>query len=227
MKCLFPFLLYCGLFAFFSCTSRSDELKSKITLMKSTSISLQTAQMNRILPMETVSHTDIKDLKGKYKFVVYSDTSDCSGCYINRLSMWNDLLYLEDSYEDFSFVFIVEARNNENNKLAELIRTCGLKHEVYIDNNLSFRKFNTHIPKEAIFHSFLINKDNNVVIVGDPMYNEHFEKLLVNYLESNCSKRAYTPNFNTCIVFQNEKMESLFKKVIANEKKRHKKKDAA
>ena len=50
MKCLFPFLLYCGLFAFFSCTSRSDELKSKITLMKSTSICLQTAQMNRILP---------------------------------------------------------------------------------------------------------------------------------------------------------------------------------
>ena len=58
-----------------------------------------------------------------------------------------------------------------------------------------FYIINPHIPDNEMFHTFVINNEGKVLMVGNP--------------------------------FANEKMEALFKKVIANERKKQKAKKAA
>ncbi len=67
---------------------------------------------------------------------------------------------------------------------------CGLEHSVFLDTCNVFKKTNPQMPDNEMFHTFVINKEGNVLMVGNP--------------------------------FANEKMEALFKKVIAKEREKKK-----
>ena len=127
--------------------------------------------------------------RSKLKLIVYADTSDCSLCFLNHLSLWNDFLPLEKKYNGaISFVFIIEARQNESSTLYNQLLTTGLNHPIFIDDKLSFRKSNPHIPKEALYHTFVLDEKNNIVLVGNPLKNEEIEKLLYELIETKCSR---------------------------------------
>ncbi len=73
-----------------------------------------------------------------------------------------------------------------------LLKQYHLRNAIYIDTCNAFLDANPQIPDNEMFHTFVINKDGKVLMVGNP--------------------------------FANEKMEALFKKVIAKERKKVKNK---
>lgn len=152
-----------------------DNIKHKLSQMYGSKIDLSVSEMMIVMPDET--YADRLNTEGM-KLVVYSDTSDCSQCYINHLNSWNEMLAQEDSFPHFSLVFIIEACDGECNTLKRLLEQSGLRHSVFIDVNSSFRRKNPHLPKESFFHTFLINEKNEVCLVGDPLRNEAIEKML-------------------------------------------------
>lgn len=125
----------------------------------------------------------------KLKLVVYADTTNCSLCFLNHMNIWNDFLPLEKKYNGaIRFVFIIEARHNESRLLYNMLGSIGLNHPIYIDEKLAFRKSNPHIPGESIYHTFVLDENNNILLVGDPLRNEEIEKLLYELIEVKCSR---------------------------------------
>lgn len=119
--------------------------------------------------------------------VVYADSLTCSPCYIKGLSNWNAYLFNEDKY-NLTFDFVVSIKRKEKQRTEVLFSNCGLEHSVYLDTCNAFRKANPNFPSNKLFHTFVVNNEGKVLMVGNP--------------------------------FQDEKMEALFQKVIAREKKR-------
>lgn len=52
-----------------------------------------------------------------------------------------------------------------------IIETSNLIYPIYLDDNNLFGELNQFIPKEPQYHSFLINKDRKIMIVGGPFHN--------------------------------------------------------
>lgn len=131
----------------------------------------------------------------KFRLLYYLDRERCMSCFLSQLVEYerDNLWYLCNSEVEMVYIFDLDKENYY--LLEDELVNARFQGTVYIDTCHAFLQANPHIPDNELFHTFVINDEGKVLMVGNP--------------------------------FQNEKMESLFKKVIANEKKRHKKKDAA
>lgn len=162
-----------------------NSIEEEIKIMKETPILLPFDEMEIVNVDSCESNSTEK--KGM-SLVIYSDTIDCSKCFINKLYLWNELLDWESKY-NLSFVFIIEARRFETFPLKQLISESGLKHSVFVDEKHAFRKSNPNIPDNLMLHIFLLDKNNNVVLVGNPVLNEEMEKLFKKVIINEQKKR--------------------------------------
>lgn len=158
-------------------------MKHKLTRMYGSKVELNVLGMTKVMPETKCSDRLVPD---GLKLVVFSDTSNCSACYIEHLKLWNDIVAMEDSIQCFSAVFIVEARCGEKNALRKLLECSGLRHSVYIDDSGVFRRGNPHLPDESLFHTFLLDENDEVVLVGDPLRNEAIGVLMRKAIKNRC-----------------------------------------
>lgn len=170
-------ILFILSFLLLSCQSK--DVRNKLIMMRQKKIEVDVSGMKCV----NLGEKSTNQINSNSRIlVVYSDTSNCSQCYIDRLCMWNDLLVWEDKYPDFKFQFVIQARKNESDILERLLKSSKLKHDVYIDDKSRFIKTNPHIPDESMFHVFLLDKEGHVVIVGNPLYNERIERMIIDAL---------------------------------------------
>ena len=161
---------------------QSNNIAEQIKLFCSTKVELPVTSMIKLYPEEKFDDTTvIKDMT----MIIYIDSATCQSCAFKSLYKWNDII---NNNKNVEFKFIVDNRDVEyvNNKF---IRSF-LKHEILVDTGSVFLEKNPLFPTNNLLHSFMINKEHNVIYVGSPIANE--------------------------------KMEALFKKVIANEQKKKK-----
>jgi hypothetical protein len=71
-----------------------------------------------------------------------------------------------------------------------VLLTLTLKESV----TYSFRRANPHIPDDPLFHTFVLNEQDSVVLVGDPFKNEKMEKLLLKVIEKEKQRRKKDKN---------------------------------
>ena len=57
-----------------------------------------------------------------------------------------------------------------------------ISSQIYLDSANVFARQNQHVPNDVLFHTFLLDEDLNVVIVGDPVRNEEINKIFWNIL---------------------------------------------
>ncbi len=118
----------------------------------------------------------------KYKMIVFTDSSECSSCAIKSLNQWNKLLYMEDKGKvKFYFVFSLIKGNAQEIHYA--YRISGLNHPIYVDTCNAFLRANPHIPSNPLFHSFLLDENDSVILVGNPVRNKKIEELFFKILE--------------------------------------------
>jgi len=160
-----------------SCSSQNS-VKDNIKKMKDSPICITENNMKKWVPQNNNSATKV-DTK-KFSFIVYADSSQCSSCFINGLKEWNELLGLENSKKyNIQFVFILEPRLGECNLTWHRLNNSHFNHVVFIDKQYLFRKTNPQIPNERMYHTFLLDSNNNVVLVGNPITNEKIKKMML------------------------------------------------
>ena len=165
-------------------------VETKISRMKEKPIILPLDSMDVWTPHERIS---IDASKSKYKMIVYLDTTNCSSCALKHMFVWNDFLQYSEEHDDIlDFVFIVEARRGEDKSLKDMMYMTTLKHSIYIDNNQVFTRNNPSVPSETMFHTMLLNKNINVILVGDPCKNEKIEKKLMQIVNERKTDRHAT-----------------------------------
>jgi len=113
------------------------------------------------------------------KIVVWCDSIGCcSSCRIKRLLEWNEF---GDVFEP---IFIFSTKANEQHSIHNTLRTSGFKHPVYIDKGNFFRKNNPDIPSDARLHTFLLDENNKVILIGNPINNEMLWELYKEQISS-------------------------------------------
>ncbi len=134
--------------------------------------------------------TTINDLfESDLKMVIYTDSESCNGCMLSKLYLWQELIDYSEKYKGkLKFYFIFNPPENEN--IEKNLKTNLLEYPMIIDRKGEFEKLNPQLPKNKALHAFLLDKDNKVIMVGNPLQNTEVEKLFYKEIE----KRLGKPN---------------------------------
>ena len=95
---------------------------------------------------------------------------------------------MEKVYRGFRVDFIMGVGNGKKEQVRENLRKTDFPHIVYLDEGQKLLSKNPQIPHESLYHTFLLDKDSHVALVGSPLYNESMEKLLLKVIEKECPK---------------------------------------
>lgn len=168
----------------YSCSTKSQKLFSEISLLQSG-------------PIDCGLNELINDSiwQKKMKYIVYSDSTRCTPCRINKMYIWNSFLEYSKNYNSqlsFYFIFCPAKKDIEGIKLA-IINNSKFNYPIFLDTLGEFEKLNPHLPKNKALHSFLLDENNNVILVGDPLYNKEIKELFYKIVEEKLGKPQEQP----------------------------------
>ena len=114
------------------------------------------------------------------RLVIWFDSTECGSCRMNRLYEWNEdpVVHHAQALQDkFEVVLIFSPKKEDVRSLKFNLEGYDVSFSVIIDEAGDFPRLNPHIPADKRLHSFLIDKGNKVVLVGNPLGNEKLWEL--------------------------------------------------
>ena len=123
-----------------------------------------------------------------YKVVTYIDSVGCTSCKL-QLPRWKELVTEVDSLTNGRVPFLFYFHPKDMKELRYLTRRDDFKHPVSFDENDEFNSLN-HFPVDMTFQTFLLDKANTVVAIGNPVHNPRIKEL---YLEIITGKSEAKP----------------------------------
>ena len=129
---------------------------------------------------DTVAYTIPSD--ASYKVVVYVDSTGCTDCKL-ELFRWQELMAHVDSVTGRAvpFLFFFQPKK-ENIELEYLLRGYEFDTPICVDADNRFGKLNS-FPVDSVPLAFLLDADNRVVVMGNPVFSKKIKNL---YLEKLC-----------------------------------------
>lgn len=128
------------------------------------------------------------------KFVIYNDSTECSLCKIKELEEWNEIAERYNKYSELGFYMLFSASGRSKTMLMSSIKCQDIHIPILIDTIGDFSKKNEHIEKCRMAHCFLIDKQNCIVLLGNPLKNKKVEsmldKILIERLGTETSQNA-------------------------------------
>lgn len=114
------------------------------------------------------------------KITVYYNAQGCTSCRLKELVSWNNLIndvqnMPKSDTSNVEFVFLFSVGENANS-LALTLKQYQFSIPVLFDIQNSFEKVNI-IPNDEKFHYFLLDKNNKIQLVGNPINNPAMWKL--------------------------------------------------
>lgn len=119
-----------------------------------------------------------------FKIVTYIDSTGCTGCKM-KLRMWDKFINEIMKRDDVSVSFIMIINTAYSDKIKHIIYQNDFKHPISIDSDDLFNKVN-EFPKHDNFRTMLLDLDNRVLAIGNPVYNPNIKELYRNLIYS-CS----------------------------------------
>ena len=155
----------------FGCKSEKEQVRDKIELMKSRPIELCLDKME-------CRRNPLKKMSKEYTMVVYVDSAECSPCALSKLRFWNPLIAEAKKKQVYiDYVFILAPKKAEMEDVNMELEITDLQSSIYVDTAFVFKKFNTDLPGDKKYHSFLLDKDLNVILVGSPVDNDNLKSI--------------------------------------------------
>lgn len=62
-------------------------------------------------------------------------------------------------------------------------RNSAFGYPIFVDTTNVFRRMNTHIANSKEYHTFLLNEENRVVLVGCPLTNPEVKEMLFDWVD--------------------------------------------
>ena len=172
---------------FYSCKDRRDDITQLVNKWEDKEIVFPAHSIFTVQGRDTVSFS-FSD--ANYKIVSYIDSVGCTGCKL-YLPRWRRFMYEVDTLMNASvpFVFYFHPKNIED--LRYIIRRDTFTHPVCLDVSDKFNILN-HFPSEKAFQTFLLNKENKIIAIGNPILNPKVKELYLKILAGNISKTTTT-----------------------------------
>ena len=132
-------------------------------------------------PVFTIQGKDTVDFSfrnAEYKVVSYVDSIGCISCKL-QLANWAAFIQEVDSLTGRTVPFILCLHTTDVEKMRRIVKKDNFQYPVFIDEKGTFDALN-HFPTNMTFQTFLLDKGNKIVAIGNPVLNPMVKEL---YLE--------------------------------------------
>ena len=119
--------------------------------------------------------------------MTYVDSIGCTSCKL-QLHRWKEFLSEVDSLTNGNVPFLFYFHPKDIKELRYLTRRDAFTHPVCFDEKDDFNQLN-HFPSEMMFQTFLLDRENRVIALGNPIQNPKVKELYLNLIKGN-AKRA-------------------------------------
>ncbi|MDR1373255.1 MAG: hypothetical protein LBJ17_09125 [Dysgonamonadaceae bacterium] len=124
---------------------------------------------------DTVSSLCAELLDSEYKILLYIDSTGCTSCKL-RLFEWRQLMQEADRLFPYKVKFLFFFHPQNIAELNYFLLRDRMDYPVFIDKNDTIYKLNK-FPSEEQFQCFLLDKNNMVLAIGNPVLNPKIWKL--------------------------------------------------
>lgn len=179
-------LLLLLILLFFACENR-QKMAKELSRLQSECIVLPKQSQFIVQGKDTVLMDFMSD--GRLKLLSYADSSGCSSCAISKMFLWDNLIEYSKLYKGslkFYFIFSPGKQDEEGVRMA--LANNAFDYPILLDTLGEFEKLNPHLPKNRDLHTFLLDENNHVILVGDPLYNKKIRKMFYKIVEEKLGK---------------------------------------
>ena len=118
-----------------------------------------------------------------YKVLVYVDSTGCLDCKL-QLQKWKELIEYTNSISNGEIPFLFFFHPKDYKELCQLFKRDLFDHPVCIDFNGELNKLN-NFPHLSQFHTLLLDKDNKVLTIGNPVLSLDIRSLYIKQISEN------------------------------------------
>ena len=139
----------------------------------------------------TIQGKDTVDLEfgnADYKVVTYIDSVGCTSCKL-QLPRWKKLVAEVDSLTDGNVPFLFYFHPKDMKELRYLTRRDDFTYPVCFDEKDELNRLN-RFPSDMTFQTFLLDKDNKVVAMGNPVLNPKVKELYMGLVTGSRSSKS-------------------------------------
>ena len=139
----------------------------------------------------TIQGKDTVDLEfgnSDYKVVTYIDSVGCTSCKL-QLPRWKKLVAEVDSLTNGRVPFLFYFHPKDMKELRYLTRRDDFTYPVCFDEKDELNRLN-QFPTDMTFQTFLLDKDNKVVAMGNPVLNPKVKELYLNLVTGSHSSKS-------------------------------------
>lgn len=170
-----------SIFIFFFLISCGNQKKEDIEIL------LQSWNEREVLFPEdmifTVKGKDTVDflLSGKYKILTYVDSIGCISCKL-QLGRWKTLIkeMNGDGSESVKFLFFFSPEKRRD--FLGTLKSEDFVYPICLDDENKLNKLN-HFPSDMMFQTFLLDQNNKVVAIGNPIHNPKVKDLYLKIIQ--------------------------------------------
>ncbi len=130
-----------------------------------------------VLGKDTV---DFSFADADYKVLTYIDSVGCASCKL-QLPRWKEWVHEVDSLTGGKVPFIFYFHPKDMKELRYLTRRDGFSYPVCFDEKDELNRLN-RFPTEMTFQTFLLDRDNRVVAIGNPVHNPKVKDLYLSLM---------------------------------------------
>ncbi|MDR1091782.1 MAG: DUF1573 domain-containing protein [Prevotella sp.] len=132
---------------------------------------------NLIFTRYVVDTVDYQLPESDYKVLVYVDSLGCTGCKL-QLYKWKELIAYTDSATGGTVPFLFFFHAKDLKEINHLLKVDKFDLPVCMDKDDRLNKLNK-FPSDIMFQTFLLDKDNKVAVIGNPVHNLAIRDLYV------------------------------------------------
>ena len=155
-------------FCIFSCDSRKKQYSDLLEEWIDREINIPSNMVFTVLVDDTVNF----GIDGNYKILTYVDSIGCVSCKL-QLNRWKELM-ADTKMDDVKYLFFFASKKERD--VMGILKAYGFTYPVCIDESGNLNSLN-HFPSDERFQTFLLDKDNRVLAVGNPIHNPKIKEL--------------------------------------------------
>ena len=127
---------------------------------------------NSVFTVQAKDTVDFPINNADYKIVAYVDSVGCMSCKL-QLPRWKDFISEIDSLTGHFIPFVFYFHPKDIKELRYITRRDNFEYPICIDVEDKFNSLN-HFPDKMEFQTFLIDMNNKVVAIGNPIHNSKY-----------------------------------------------------
>ena len=162
---------------------QSSNIKDEVDNLLNSNIALLVDSMEEIRPTYlSESRIQCEHLK----IVLFNDSLKCSTCEVRTLGEWDNFAQIlkREKNITLNLIPIFSPSASDYLPLKSALKNSKPSFPVYLDTANCFIRSNPQIPSNKLYHTFVLDDQNRVVIIGNIMKNKRLYHLFLDCIET-------------------------------------------